>query len=93
MTGRAAGFCAGFDRPGFSNPVGGRGFFGFGRGRGMGRGMGFGRGIGNRFFAGGGYPPTAVEPAAQKQTLQNQAEALQAQLDAIRKRLDALTSS
>jgi len=55
--------------------------------------MGFGRGIGKRFFAGGGYPPTAVEPAAEKQTLQNQAEALQAQLDAIRKRLDGLTSS
>ncbi len=30
MTGRAAGFCAGFGRPGFANPIPGRGF-GFGR--------------------------------------------------------------
>ncbi|MBC8489052.1 MAG: DUF5320 domain-containing protein [Bacteroidetes bacterium] len=45
MTGRAAGFCAGYDRPGFANPgLGG----GYGMGRGMGRGFrgGFGRGYG-----------------------------------------------
>ena len=46
MTGRAAGFCAGYNVPGYANPVGGRGYFGFGRGRGMGRGRGFGRGFG-----------------------------------------------
>jgi len=57
MTGRAAGYCAGYGAPGFMNPIPGRGFagrgigFGFGRGRGgygrgMGRGMGFGRGRG-----------------------------------------------
>jgi len=35
MTGRAAGYCAGYDRPGFVNPVGGRmgGGFGWSRGR------------------------------------------------------------
>ena len=46
MTGRAAGFCAGYPVPGFMNPgpggFGGRGF-GWGRGRG-GRGRGFGWG-------------------------------------------------
>jgi len=36
MTGRAAGYCAGFPVPGFMNPVGGRGYWG--RGRGGGRG-------------------------------------------------------
>ena len=41
MTGRAAGYCAGYQQPGFMNPVGGRGF-GFGRGRGFGRGLGLG---------------------------------------------------
>ena len=55
MTGRAAGYCAGYGAPGFMNPIPGRGFagrgIGFGRGRGgygrgMGRGMGFGRGRG-----------------------------------------------
>jgi hypothetical protein len=37
MTGRAAGFCAGYPVPGYMNPVGGRGFFGRGRGGGWGR--------------------------------------------------------
>lgn len=32
MTGRAAGFCAGFGRPGFTNPIPGR-WFGFPWGR------------------------------------------------------------
>jgi len=39
MTGRAAGYCAGFPVPGFMNPIPGRGFWGWGRGfRGRGRG-------------------------------------------------------
>ena len=39
MTGRAAGYCAGYPVPGAANPMGGRGLgFGFGRGRGGGRG-------------------------------------------------------
>ena len=46
MTGRAAGFCAGFEVPGHANPIPGRGLgMGFGRGRG-GRGGGFGGGGG-----------------------------------------------
>ena len=36
MTGRAAGYCAGYQVPGFMNPVLGRGFGGGGRGRGRG---------------------------------------------------------
>ena len=61
MTGRAAGFCAGFPVPGYMNPVMGRaGFYGSGygmpyggwgrRGLGFGRGfgLGFGRGLGRR---------------------------------------------
>ena len=44
MTGRAAGFCAGYPVPGYANPVGGRGM-GMGGGRGF-RGGGFGRGRG-----------------------------------------------
>jgi len=39
MTGRAAGFCAGYPVPGYMNPIGGRGYWGWGRGfRGRGRG-------------------------------------------------------
>jgi hypothetical protein len=37
MTGRAAGFCAGYSVPGYMNPVGGRGCWGWGRGGGWGR--------------------------------------------------------
>ena len=61
MTGRGAGYCAGYPVPGFMNPYGGR--FGMGYGRGMGYGyglgMGYGRGMGggrgrrNWFYATG----------------------------------------
>lgn len=53
MTGRGAGYCAGFDQLGFANPIPGRRWFGSGWGRpygypyvGWGRGMGMGRGMG-----------------------------------------------
>ncbi|HDD64660.1 MAG TPA: hypothetical protein ENF61_00920 [Firmicutes bacterium] len=45
MTGRAAGFCAGFPVPGFMNPWGLRPGFGW-----WGRGFGFGRGWRWRFY-------------------------------------------
>ena len=55
MTGRGAGFCAGFGRPGFASPMAGYTYpYGYahlapvwsrwGRGFGRGRGRGFGRG-------------------------------------------------
>lgn len=56
MTGRGAGFCAGYDVPGYMNPAYGRGFGrgrGWGRGFGRGRGMGFGRGWGHGYYATG----------------------------------------
>jgi hypothetical protein len=40
MTGRAAGYCAGYPTPGYMNPIPGFGF-----GRGLGRGWGRGRGF------------------------------------------------
>lgn len=45
MTGRGAGYCAGYSVPGYMNPIPGRGWYGFGRGYGRGRGW-FGRGGG-----------------------------------------------
>ena len=50
MTGRAAGYCAGYSVPGYMNPIPGRGW-GFGRGWGRGRSWGRGRGWGR-----GAYP-------------------------------------
>ncbi len=55
MTGRGAGWCAGFSVPGYANTIPGRGFgIGFGRGRGFfgGRGGG-GRGRRNMYYATG----------------------------------------
>ena len=54
MTGRAAGYCAGYPVPGFMNTVGGRGNSGcipLGMGFGRGRGRGWGRR--NRYYATG----------------------------------------
>ena len=102
MTGRAAGFCAGFGMPGFGNPAPGRGFgMGFGRGRGFG-GRGGGRGWRRRFYATGqpggmrfaesAAPLQQDNPEPDKQALKNQVEALQSELDFIKKRLSEMES-
>ena len=59
MTGRAAGYCAGYPVPGFMNPYGGRGLgMAWGRGGGWGMGMAWRRGWGRGWGAGpGGYAP------------------------------------
>lgn len=62
MTGRAAGFCAGFPVPGYANPMPG---FGFGGGWGRGRGRGFGgrgRGLGWGRGSLAGYPAYGAAP-------------------------------
>jgi hypothetical protein len=60
MTGRGAGYCAGYNAPGYANTVPRMGI-GFGRGRGFGRGMGFNRGFGWRRT---GFAPFAPVPPA-----------------------------
>ena len=50
MTGRAAGYCAGYSVPGYMNPYGGRYF---GAGRVYGGGFGRGRGYRNWYYATG----------------------------------------
>lgn len=104
MSGRGMGYCGGSQTPGLADARGGRGFGrGFGRGRGMGsraRGSGGGRGWRHWFRATGvpgwirfGGTPTldqSPDPQAEKQALQNRAEALQAEMDAIKQRLGAI---
>lgn len=101
MTGRAAGYCAGYPVPGYMNP--GPGF-----GPGMGRGWrGGGRGWRNMYYATGlpgwarfGYaapgvvPPVYGAPTTEQETaaLKTQADLLQKQLDAINRRLEELTT-
>ncbi|MBN2189442.1 MAG: DUF5320 domain-containing protein [Chitinispirillaceae bacterium] len=80
MTGRAAGYCAGYAVPGYTNPIGGWGRgMGYGRGwgRGFGRGMGWGRGLG---WAAPAYPAAAY-PASYAPAIapQNEAELLKSQ--------------
>ena len=101
MTGRAAGFCAGYGMPGYANAAGGRGF-------GMGYGRGGGRGWRNRFAAGGwaGWPqaaavsawsgvaPFAVAPTREQQldALKGQEEQFENTLNDLRKRIGELES-
>ncbi len=96
MTGRAAGFCAGFDQPGYLNP-------GYGRGRGRGFGRSFGRGLAHRrgwgargwadYGWGGplrGPAPQAPESGPETAALQARLADLQAELEALGQRLNDL---
>jgi hypothetical protein len=91
MTGRGAGYCAGFGMPGYANPAPGRGFgMGFGRGGAfLGRGFGGGRGWRHGFCA-YAAPYLKPDPEMEKQALKNEAEALQSELDFIKKRLSEI---
>jgi len=79
MSGRAMGYCAGNDAPGFTA----------GPGRGMGRGMGpgMGRGMAWRNARGFGLAPTREE---ELQSLKHQAERLQRTLDEVNQRIKDL---
>ena len=103
MTGRGAGFCAGFAMPGNENPAPGRGLgMGFGRGRGAwSREFGCGgHGWRNMFYStgqpgwirfGAAVTPFAnADPEMEKQALKNQADYLQNELDSIRKQLEEI---
>jgi hypothetical protein len=104
MTGRAAGYCASYDVPGYANPIPGRGF-------GLGRGWGGGWRWRNWYHATGlpgwarfeyapawqippawTYGPYATPPTREQEAefLQRQAEWLREQLDAISKRIAEL---
>ncbi len=102
MTGRQAGYCAGYNMPGFVNNAGRRGMgMGFGRGANLG-GRGGGLRRRNRFFATGvpgralfGGPLTPfqqTDPETEKQALKSEAEYLQSEVEAIKKRLDELNA-
>ncbi|MEA3506521.1 MAG: DUF5320 domain-containing protein [Elusimicrobiota bacterium] len=100
MTGRGAGYCAGYDVPGYANPIGGRGAFGRGLGWGLGRGMGRGggRGFRNRYYATGqpgwvranyGVPvaPAAVPVSV---TPQQEKEYLNQQTESLKEELSSI---
>lgn len=87
VTGRRAGYCAGYDMPGFSNPVPRYGMrFGGGGG---------GHGWRHWFYATGrpGWARTGANPSAPEQQLaglKHAAEWLKGELDAISRRIEEL---
>jgi hypothetical protein len=104
MTGRGAGYCAGYPAPGFVNPGPRRGFWA--------RGRGGGRGWRNWFYATGltrwqragmglpgfaqpwGYPaaygPSTISKEQEMDALKGEAEYLEDALEGIRKRIEEL---
>lgn len=94
MTGRGAGYCAGYGVAGFENPVNGRGM-GMGMG-GRGQGGG-GRGRRNQFFATGlpGWQRGAqgvsvIDSEQELAMLKSQADHLQETIEGLRQRMDEL---
>jgi hypothetical protein len=104
MTGRAAGYCAGYDMPGYMSPFPGRGFWGRGGG---------GRGWRNWYYATGltgwqraamgpygpygapyaaPYYPPPVTAEQEREALLAQVKSLEAVLEDARKRLQELES-
>jgi len=102
MSGRAMGYCAGYDQPGFATGPWGRGWHrgpGRGMGRGFRRGMGFGPGYGAGYGRMFGYGPSAgwgapVPPryteADRRAFLEEEAQALESRLDSIRREMDGI---
>lgn len=97
MTGRAAGYCAGYNMPGYANPVGGRGFgFGGGRGGGRGRRNWFNAtGMTGWQRAAAGYPAygAAVNYAAGVPPVGYPAMSAQQEKDALKAQADSLQQS
>ena len=91
MTGRAAGYCAGYTMPGYANPVPGRGFWGRG-----GRGGVLSR-RGAWFGAPYDYAPAygvpQYNPRQNLDALKAQAQYLQQALEDIQKRIGELEES
>lgn len=93
MTGRGAGYCAGYDRPGYMNP--GFGYRAFGRG-----GFG-GHGYRHWYYAtglpfwarsggyAGAYPPAPapISPEEEQEMLRSQEQWLEEQLESVRSRM------
>lgn len=102
MTGRGAGFCAGYSSPGYTKGAPRGAGFGNGRGRGNGFGRGYGRGNGfgrgfyqNQNYRNNPYPnpnPVPYSKESEEQMLNDNLKMLKDEMNNIEKRLDALKS-
>jgi hypothetical protein len=102
MTGRGAGYCAGYDVPGYGNPWP---RIGLGWRRGWGGGWGRGRGWRHVYYATGlpgwvrsgyapawGGPPVGFGPYGAAPTREQETEYLRTQAEWLKEQLDAITS-
>lgn len=99
MTGRAFGYCAGYEAPGFITAAGpGRGMargFGGARGRGgygLGMGRGRGYGVGGPGYYGMGPAPIPAAPENQKQMLKDELTALEERMRFLQREMEAMES-
>lgn len=88
MTGRGAGYCAGFNRPGYANGAGGFAGYGFGRGRGF-RRMYYATGMPG-WMRYGSFGNGTPDFASEKETLRFRENVLKNELEQISKRLEDL---
>ncbi|MFP4014166.1 MAG: DUF5320 domain-containing protein [Chitinispirillaceae bacterium] len=84
MSGRGAGYCAGYGTPGFAN-TGPGGGFGFARGRGCGFGLGWRNRVAVPFFE-----PHSSSLQNEKDVLKDQARYLREALDSVTRRIESL---
>ncbi len=89
MTGRAAGYCAGYNMPGYMNPYGGRMGAGFGRGRGRWWGYSPSPAVWAPPYGAYPYAPPYSE-AQEKEALQSQVKFFEDQIAALQKRIKEL---
>ena len=94
MTGRGAGYCAGYTMPGYANKIGRFGAFGFGKGFG-GRGRGFrhwfyAKGLPGWMRFGFSSPFNQYSKEDEKSFLKQQVEFLTKTIDDINRRLSEL---
>lgn len=94
-TGRALGYCSGYDSPGYTKgiPRGGRGY-----GRGFGRGLGWRRGWGRGYYPARdpAYPAEPYQPISkdeEKQYLKDTITTLENELNSVKKRLQELSDT
>jgi len=91
MTGRGAGYCAGFGQPGYATPGPGRGIaFGRGCGRGFGRGFGW-RAWGYRGAVAPGAGAYAGPWGARQVTREEELDYLRSQAGMLKDELDAIS--
>jgi hypothetical protein len=90
MTGRAAGYCAGYSEPGYTNP-------GYGRGLGRGWSKGFERGYwgrGRGFWWRGSYPESYyIQPTKEEEKtyLKKMVKGLEEEIKGIKKRIQEIS--